>query len=72
MNTPIEIITNKGINTMSNIDDVIISNILFATLHHAVIDTEDNSTIGIHHIQFSHDELIGVYFEIFGYMSGIP
>ena len=49
-----------------------ISNILFAILHHAVIDTDDNSIIGMPPIQFSHDELMGVYFDIFGYINGIP
>ena len=63
---------NTGISIISNIHEVIISNILFATLHHAVIDTDDSSTIGTHHIQFSCEELRGVYLDIFGYIIGIP
>lgn len=54
-----------------NNNEEIISNSLFMILHHAVMDIDDNSIIGIPHTQFSHTELIGTYFDIFGYMSGI-
>jgi hypothetical protein len=49
-------------------NDRIISNILFAIRHHAVIETADSSIMGTHHIQFSLTELRGVYFDIFGYI----
>ena len=61
-----------GIRKISVIDDIMISNILFVILHHAVIDTGDNSIIGLFHIQFSETDDRGVYDDIFGYMRGIP
>jgi hypothetical protein len=66
------IIINTGTSIINKIKDKIISNVLFAILHHAVIDMGDNSIMGTHHIQFSHDELIGVCFDIFGYIIDIP
>lgn len=57
---------------MSNRKDTNISNVLFAILHQAVIDIEDNSIIGTHPIQFSHDELMAICLDIFGYIIDIP
>lgn len=57
---------------ISNIDDINMSNILFAILHHAVMEIEESSIMGIHQIQFSHDETIGVCLDIFGYIMEIP
>jgi hypothetical protein len=63
---------NTGASINMAIEENIISKSLLMILHHAVIDIDDNSIIGISHIQFSHNEFSGMYFDIFGYMSGIP
>ena len=67
-----DIIINTGTSISNKIKDKIISNVLFFFLHHADIDIDDSSMMGTHHIQFSHDELIGVCFDIFGYIIETP
>ncbi len=51
---------------------MMMSTILLAIRHHAVIATALSSIIGIPPIQFSLAWLSGVYLDIWGYSSAIP
>lgn len=72
IHTHIATMIDTGRSMMRSSDDTMISATLLAIRHHAVIDTDASSIIGIPPIQFSRAELSGVYLDILGYMRGIP